>query len=163
MTLITPALIDTLRQQFELDWGGIHGASHWTRVRVNGLRLAGITGANTRVIEYFAFLHDSRRLNDGWDPEHGSRAAEFAASLRGTQVELSDEEFDLLHLACSLHSDGKTEADVTVQCCWDADRLDLGRVGIRPHPERLCSDAAKDPELIEWAHGRSLGRRGAGA
>lgn len=163
MTLITPALIDTIRQQFTLDWGGIHGAPHWARVRENGLRLAELTGANTRVIEYFAFLHDSRRSNDGWDPQHGRRAADFAATLRGTHLELSDDEFDLLQLACKLHSDGGTEADITVQCCWDADRLDLGRVGTRPDPERLCCEAAKASELIDWAHGRSLGRHGAGA
>lgn len=32
--------------------------------------------------------------------------------------------------ALAYHSDGYTEGDITVQVCWDADRLDLGRVGI---------------------------------
>jgi uncharacterized protein len=36
--------------------------------------------------------------------------------------------------------------------CWDSDRLDLGRVGIKPHPTRLCTDAAKDLEMIRLAY-----------
>jgi hypothetical protein len=35
------------------------------------------------------------------------------------------------------------------------DRLDLGRVGIMPHPTRLCTDFAKRPETIKWADGRA--------
>jgi uncharacterized protein len=41
------------------------------------------------------------------------------------------------------HSHGSTEADSTVQACWDADRLDLVRIGIEPEPDRLCTDAAR--------------------
>ena len=48
-----------------------------------------------------------------------------------------------------------TEADVTVQTCWDADRLDLGRVGTTSKAEYLCTDAGKDPDMIGWAHGRA--------
>jgi uncharacterized protein len=44
-----------------------------------------------------------------------------------------------------------------VQTCWDADRLDLGRVGKRPDPRRLCTPAARDRDVIEWAYRRSLG------
>ena len=44
----------------------------------------------------------------------------------------------ILHYACVHHTDGLTEGDVSVQACWDADRLDWGRVGIRPAPLRLC-------------------------
>ncbi len=36
---------------------------------------------------------------------------------------------------------------------WDADRLDLGRVGITPLPERLCTDAAR--ALLPWAQARA--------
>ena len=45
-------------------------------------------------------------------------------------------------------------ANVTLQACWDADRLDLGRVGITPLPHLLCSDAAR--ELIPWADHRAV-------
>jgi len=43
-----------------------------------------------------------------------------------------------------------------VQTCWDSDRLDLGRVGIQPRPERLCTAAAQDPGTIRWAYERSM-------
>jgi hypothetical protein len=42
----------------------------------------------------------------------------------------------------------------TLQACWDADRLDLGRVGITPQPHRLCTDAARS--LIPWSHARAI-------
>jgi uncharacterized protein len=41
--------------------------------------------------------------------------------------------------------------------CWDADRLDLGRVGIRPDPARLCNEAARHPKLLSEAYERSVG------
>jgi len=152
----TRELIATIRRQFVLDWRGIHGAPHGARVRENGLRLAEATGARIQVVELFAFLHDSRRENDGHDPDHGARAASFARSLVGHAIELDHADVELLATACEGHSDGHTRADVTVCTCWDADRLDLGRVGIRPRPERLCTDAARDPRLIEWAYVRSV-------
>ena len=40
--------------------------------------------------------------------------------------------------------------------CWDADRLDLAReIGFAPKPEKLCTEAAKDPEMIAWASDRA--------
>ena len=47
--MITQDLIRVIRRQFALDWHGIHGALHWTRVRENGLRLAKITGAQNEL------------------------------------------------------------------------------------------------------------------
>jgi uncharacterized protein len=152
------ALLTLLRERFALDWRGIHGASHWARVRRNGLVLAERTGASRRVVSLFAFLHDSCRQDDGRDTQHGERAALSVGALRERRlVELSDEEVELLSFACRHHSDGLVDADVTVQTCWDADRLDLGRVGKRPDPRRLCTPAARDRQLIAWAYRRSLG------
>jgi len=148
-------LLALLKKQFVLSWDGIHGIPHWTRVRRNGLRLAKLTGANLQIVELFAFFHDSQRVNDGKDPEHGMRAAEFAVSLRGSLITLSDKDLRLLQYACEHHTYGLTLADVTVQTCWDADRLDLGRVGIVPDPRRLCTPAAREPVMIEWALCRS--------
>ena len=98
------------------------------------------------------------RLNDGTDPEHGPRAAEFARTLQGRAFRLSATRFKLLHAACAGHTGGRTHPDNTVRTCWDADRLDLGRVGIMPDPSYLCTAAARRPEMIFWADGRaSLG------
>ncbi len=61
---------------------GLHGIAHWWRVRHNGLLLARHTGADTRVVRLFALFHDSCRADDGWDEEHGPRAAAWLVSLR---------------------------------------------------------------------------------
>ena len=39
--------------------------------------------------------------------------------------------------------------------CWDADRLDLARVGIDPHPDYLCTALARRRDTIEEAVMRS--------
>ena len=151
--------IQLIRRQFALDWYGIHGAPHWARVYQNGLRLADATGANARVVALFAFFHDSCRLDDRVDPGHGARAARFVRAVAGREFNLSASELELLVLACEQHSEGRVQGDVTVLTCWDADRLDLGRVGQRPDPRRLCTAAARDPGLIEWACRRACARR----
>jgi uncharacterized protein len=153
-----PILFHAVLEGYALPWGGDHGVAHWARVLENGLRLAEETGADLGVVRLFAVLHDSRRVNEATDPEHGPRAAEFARSLRGQLFDLPDHEFRLLHRACAGHTHERTHPDVTIQTCWDADRLDLGRVGIMPHPSRLCTEAARRPEMIRWTDGRaSLG------
>ena len=123
-------------------------------MRENGLRLAALTGAKPLVVELFALFHDSRRENDGHDPHHGARAAELARTLAAPMLDASD--LELLAVACRDHSKGFTEGDVTVTTCWDSDRLDLGRVWTKPKPSRLCTAAARDPKMIEWAYARSL-------
>lgn len=156
-THVTPTLLARIRDQYRLDWHGIHGLPHWERVLANGRRLAEATGADPLVVEFFAALHDSRRLNDGHDPEHGPRAAALARELASEPglVPLSSSQLELLMDACRTHTSGTTTDDPTVGTCWDADRLDLLRVGIRPDPRYLATEAARDPAVIEWAMGRS--------
>lgn len=157
--MITAPLVAAVRGRFGLRIEGIHGVSHWERVRENGLRLAATTGARMDVVEFFAYLHDSCRENNGSDAQHGTRAALFAQELLGTVLDLDPAGFALLAAACADHTRGLTAGDVTVLTCWDADRLDLGRVGIAPRPERLCTSAARDPQTLAWALSRSLGSR----
>ncbi len=154
--MISPEILKAINARYRLPWNGTHGAGHWARVLENGLRVSsGVEGANERVIELFAVFHDSQRINQGWDEGHGARGAELARTLRGSLLDLSDKEFDLLYMACRDHTGGRTEADITIQVCWDADRLDLARVGIDPDPQFLCTPAAKDPVLIHWANRRA--------
>lgn len=152
---VSSDLFEFLVASHRLGHHGFHGRDHWLRVLQNGRLLAAKTGANLRVVELFALLHDSCRENENDDPLHGHRAAAYARDLRGWWFDATDAEMDLLTLACELHSDGHTEADVTVQTCWDADRLDLGRVGIRPSARYLCTEAAKRPDIIAAAYQRS--------
>src|SRR5262245_42583938 len=121
MSQISRDLARHLHEVFALDWRGIHGAAHWARVRFNGLLLSRLTGANQKVVELFAFLHDARRENDNSDPQHGARAARLARALNGRFFSLSLGELRLLEWACQEHSDGRLRADVSVQVCWDSD------------------------------------------
>lgn len=153
--ILTPDLIKFLRSRFRLDWKGIHGAPHWVRVRENGILLLQQTGANRKVVELFAFLHDVEREDDGFDPEHGYRAAELVGELAGGLIDVDDQELGLLRQACRGHSEGHTVSDVTVMTCWDADRLDLGRIGIKPLADKLCTEVAKNIDVIEWCYLKS--------
>ena len=155
-TLDRAGLLRFIRDQFRLDWHGIHGAAHWARVRMNGLAMAKVNGARQDVVELFALLHDSQRHHEGHDRRHGSRAADFVAGLNSDWFKLEPTGLEMLVYACRHHSDGLMEGDVTVQTCWDADRLDLARVGIWPDPDRLCTEAARDPAFLGRAIERSL-------
>jgi uncharacterized protein len=135
---------------------GRHGLPHWGRVLETGLRLAETTDANREVIKLFSVFHDARRETEKRDLGHGKRGSKLAVELRPTHISISDAEFELLIDACNRHTDGLTEADVTVQTCWDADRLDLWRVGFTPKAELLCTDAARDASMLEWSRERSL-------
>lgn len=151
-------ILQAILDNYALLVNGDHGISHWARVLENGLKLVEETGADARVVSLFAVFHDSRRINDACDPGHGLRGADFAASLRGDLFELDDRAFRLLYRACEGHTDERTHPDVTIQTCWDADRLDLGRVGITPHPSYLSTDVAKRPAMIKWADSRATFR-----
>ena len=140
---ISQEFFEHLVDNHMLGHSGYHGKDHWLRVLRNGRDLAALTGANLKVVELFAVIHDSQRENEDYDPDHGRRAAAYARTLQGVWFNLSETELDLLCEACSYHSDGLIVANLTVQVCWDADRLDLGRVGIRPDPRYLCTEAAK--------------------
>ena len=153
--VLTPALLAAVRRQFRLDWGGVHGAPHWARVRLNGLAIAARSGARIDVIELFAFFHDSCRHNDYGDRRHGSRAVDFAHALRGELFQIDSAGFDLLAEACRTHSDGGMTGDLTVRACWDADRLDLWRVGITPDPRRLATAEARDEAVFAQAQQRA--------
>ncbi|HUT11054.1 MAG TPA: hypothetical protein VMY42_11200 [Thermoguttaceae bacterium] len=148
-------LVHAILEDYALPRDGTHGVSHWARVLENGLRLAQETGAKIEVVQLFAVFHDARRVNEGTDDGHGERGAELAVAFRGDWFNLPAHDFDLLYKACAGHTDGGTDGDITIQTCWDADRLDLGRVGIVPAPKKLCTPTAKTWEMIRWADGRA--------
>ena len=148
-------IVHFILSEYALPWDGTHGVSHWARVLENGVRLAKETGARVEVVQLFALFHDSRRINEGTDDGHGKRGADLAASFHGELFTLPGDQFDLLYAACAGHTDEEADGDITIQTCWDADRLDLGRVGICPDPERLCTAAAKRPDILAWADERA--------
>ena len=161
-SVLYPQLIKDLSAIFELDLRSVHGPAHWMRVRANGLKLARHTGANPRIVELFSVFHDSCRENDWTDPDHGPRAAALAEYFFYEEKMLlcSEDELQLLIYACGGHTYGGISDDPTIGTCWDADRLDLPRVGITVDPNLLCTDAAKNASLIHWAEDRAFDWRG---
>lgn len=133
--------IEAVKQFALKDWelGEIHGLPHWQRVERNGMILA-TPEVNITVVKLFAYLHDKCRIDNGYDVEHGKRAAIMINGIRHTLLkEITDNEFDLLSKACELHTTTQRTGDSTIDTCFDADRLDLERVGIIPNPNRMAT------------------------
>ena len=147
-----PQLLQHIRDQFVIDWHGVHGANHWARVLHHGQRIAEQRQADLLVVELFAFLHDSCRFDDYKDPLHGERGAEFAHGINGQHFHLDSQQLDNLCYAIRHHSGGEVSTNPTIQSCWDADRLDLGRVGIIPSPKFLSAEASQlIDEAFNWS------------
>jgi uncharacterized protein len=144
MSLDYPNIWKTLTDRFALGQWSIHGPIHWKNVEENGLSLARLNGADETVVRLFAVFHDSERENESYDPQHGQRAAALAADLHGELFWIEDEQLDLLCEACRLHHQGFTSDEVTIGTCWDADRMDLPRVGIRPDPQKMSTQEGHD-------------------
>ncbi len=156
MSPLSPPLLSRILEGYALPPNGVHGVAHWARVLENGRKLAALTsGADLDVVELFAVFHDSRRVNEAWDRGHGQRGSELAGELRGEFFDLDEARFAQLQFACDLHTSGMTRAAPSVQVCWDADRLDLLRVGTLPQVNLLCTEAARVPEIMQWANHRA--------
>ena len=146
-------LLVLILEEATADLSSIHGLKHWARVERNGLWLARELGIKTPVVTLFALLHDSMRRNDGFDPGHGPRAAELAVRIGHEALEISPEELEILCRACRGHTRERHSADPIIGACWDADRLDLPRVGIRPKLRFFSTDAGQ-----KLVHSGELGR-----
>ena len=129
-------LKDRVIAQFWLGKNSAHGPDHWQRVEHYGLYLAAHSGADPEIVRHFALIHDSQRRQEGPEPEHGPRAADYARSLG---LDLTPQRLELLARACYYHEMGQISSDPTVGTCWDADRLDLDRVGITPDPDFMST------------------------
>lgn len=149
------ALLQRIKDQYQLNLNSDHGISHWKRVDKIGLYLSKETGADTTVVSLFAYLHDSKRTNEDYDPEHGELAAIFAGELYEEKLlDVTVSQLNNLVTACKFHSQSEIKpANITVATCWDADRLDLWRLGATPDSEYLFSNAAKKKESFEYSYG----------
>lgn len=138
---------------------GVHGLGHWQRVEKFGELIAQSTGADLEVLRLFAYTHDLGRVNDDDDPEHGFRSAKIVEDLYSNKIiNLRPEQYEKLIYACSYHMITSANSDdITIQACWDSDRLDLWRDNIEPDPKYLYTEIAKKPEVISWAKSLSFG------
>lgn len=143
-------LSEEIKLNFKLDINGDHGVSHWRRVKSIGQHLAAVI--DWRVITLFAVLHDSCRLGDGNDPDHGERASEYAVALhKQGLLPANDKQLEQLVFACRHHSDKNFKTDdITIQSCLDADRLDLYRFGEIPDDKYLFTELAKKKKTKDF-------------
>jgi len=128
-----------------------HGTSHWRAVARTGLELCSRTpDADPRLILLFALLHDSRRVNEFADPDHGPEAARYLTTLRKEGIiNLSNEDSTTLAYAMYHHDAGETSDDLTIAACWDADRLQLQRLGYWLKNELLSNPLSHTLEVQE--------------
>lgn len=135
------ALKRFVANRWQLD--GVHGMPHWRRVERNGELLA-TPECDLTVIRCFAYLHDSCRCDNQSDLEHGPRAALFIDTLRNNYLKgLNDQQIALLKEAVEKHTSHHHCSSPTINACFDADRLDLIRVGIRPDPKKMASEKGR--------------------
>ena len=144
----------------------IHGPAHWSRVRRFGALLAEkeqLPGAARACVEIFALLHDLAREDDGGGNQHAIDGAAYMDEvIPAVFGRLSLDQIKTVRVAIRSHSDGMVARQAsdnglfdrldwprdlltrTVGCCWDADRLDLPRVGIHPVPELMSTAGWRD-------------------
>jgi uncharacterized protein len=148
----------------------LHGPAHWTRVHRFGNLLADrehLPDEARVVVDLFAWLHDLAREDDEAGRRHAiDGAAQLDALLPAVTSPLAPEPVEILRAAIRHHSDGMVatrawEAGIfqqtgwprdlvvaTVGCCWDADRLDLPRVGIAPCAAFMSTGAWREVQAL---------------
>jgi len=138
-------IIELAKAQFVMDENSCHGLRHWKEVDLNGQMLALQEGVDPVVVHLFAYLHDCKRVEDNGDYEHGERAAEFVQECRvlGKLDFINDAQYALLWEACNFHNKGTISENPTVGACFDADRIELIRVGIIPKIELMSTPMGK--------------------
>jgi uncharacterized protein len=133
----------------------LHGDDHWRAVACQGIRVADNNHMGSQgyvMAALFGALHDCRRINDEWDPEHGLRAKHVAEELStGLLSNLSSDMLDKLRFSLEYHDKGSViREDYLIGLCWDADRSVLTRVDITPKHEFFsCTSEAHFDALIE--------------
>ena len=130
-------------------WGPCLRVGSWKASDISGLGTETTTSRTlsrsvAEIVRLFALFHDSCRHDEYADPGHGPRGAQLAIDFRQAgHFHLDDPRMELLVTACRIHNGGMPQSNSTLAVCLDADRLDLGRVGITPDPEYLSTPTAK--------------------
>ena len=116
---------------------------HSTRVEAFGLLLMqAYTFVDADVVKWFAYLHDFTKMK--MSVGHGESAADYIKTIRHTILsDLSDSQIVTLQMACALHMTTRETEDMTINVCFDADRLDIQRHGIATDPQKMATDLGK--------------------
>lgn len=141
----------------------IHGQDHIERVIFYALVLSwkyNLDRRDTDILRYAASLHDTQRQNDGWDTEHGRRAA--IESIDYATVDPDDK--NILQAVITAHSDDDKNLDDTIKefdvidndravflakLFKDADALDRVRINMLD-TSYLRNDFSR--ELVDFAY-----------
>jgi uncharacterized protein len=171
MERYAPVILELAKQRFSLADDSDHGPEHWLRVYYNALdgvvRLRGQEAASLTSIMLFALLHDCERKEEGYDPLHGLRAAGFLMDLHKAEKLpfASNSQIKTACIAIEDHSHGYLDVynhnldligETTVKLCWDADRLDLPRVGIAVDPRMLLIQDNRHSKIVEECTKRAV-------
>ena len=112
--------------------GLIHGPPHWVAVYDNCLKLDPTCDSKTReMYAIFAFFHDAARTHDGQDNNHGNNIVKKFTFPTPIEYAIAE------------HTFGEITKDLIIGICWDADRLDLVRVGIKPDAKFMSTEAGR--------------------
>lgn len=132
----------------------IHGYDHWRGVERRGHYIAERNGADKKVVSAFAFTHDIGRTSDSKEPGHGQCGADIIREFFVAEVfDLNARQYEQLLQAVTEHDiETAQSSDITVQTCWDADRLDLPRLYVFPDKNRLCTEVGKSEETFHYFH-----------
>lgn len=97
------------------------------------------------VVQWFAYLHDSMSKDKKYDPKHGEKAASYIDEIRNDYLQdLSEIQIVKLKKACTLHSTIISTGDITIDVCFDADRLDSPKFGRVTDIEKMATRIGKD-------------------
>ena len=127
-----------------------HGFLHSKYVEAFGLLMAGEYAkenivVDKDVVQWFAYLHDCMAKSGKYDPNHGEKAAIYIDEIRNDYLQdLSEIQIEKLKKACTLHSTTLATGDITIDVCFDADRLDSPKFGRVTDPEKMATRIGKD-------------------
>lgn len=122
---------------------GVHGIDHIRRTVENAKIIAKETCPDKfddAVIG--AYLHDIGRIDDFGGNAHAVRGAKISERL--LQEFWPNLDIKRILFAIEFHADKLTSEDPLIGTIWDADRLDLDRVGIKINPDLLSTKKAKE-------------------
>jgi len=120
---------------------GLHGLSHLRRVAILSGRLASATGEDVEAAVVMGFLHDGARTDDKGGNGHAHDSAVLARQL--LKMFYPHLEADRICDAIARHADGEVTGDTLTACLWDADRLELKRIGRTIDLDLLSTRVAK--------------------
>lgn len=144
-------ILENIKQKAKLFDSPIHGLKHWEKVKEIGHYIADKNGADKKIVEAFAYLHDVGRNGESAEPGHGKKSAEIVSKhFPAGTLGLDDGQYEKLIVAISQHDEKYAKSDdITIQTCWDADRLDLPRVYILPDRNLLYTEVGKSQETFD--------------